>query len=462
MTLFIIKNKDLKERLDPSFYNPLYTDILNKQQWNKCKDIAISIQHPPEYKRNYSNKGLQLIRSQNVRPTGLNLKESPVYFSNDFLKNKKIIFPQKGDVLIVRSGVNAGDVCFIEKDIKTAIIGADNLLLKPNQNIIPKFIQVWFFTKFGRMLLNRYLTGATNKHISPYYLAKVPIPKITKDKQSICIDLLEKGLKLKNKKNIEVEKLLNSINVYLLKELGITLPKKDNSLENRIFTTKYSNISTRLDPFYYQNYFKKINNCLIEGKYKTTKLKDLIIFIESGNRPQGGVSSIKEGIFSIGGEHINSKGEVGNGNPKFIPNYFHKTHLKTETRLNDIFLVKDGATTGKVGILENKNYVNQNINEHVFLIRVNLNKTHPLFFTYYLHTNLCQNLILKEITGATVTGLTKPSIKTLKISLPPLNIQKEIASQIKKIRMKAKQLEKEGLNILENINKEIENIIYQD
>jgi restriction endonuclease S subunit len=49
--------------------------------------------------------------------------------------------------------------------------------------------------------------------------------------------------------------------------------------------------------------------------------------------------------------------------------------------------------------------------------------------------------IKREITGATVTGLTKDVVNDLKIPLPPLEKQNQIAEHIGQIRERAKQLQ---------------------
>ena len=48
------------------------------------------------------------------------------------------------------------------------------------------------------------------------------------------------------------------------------------------------------------------------------KLEDIIETLESGSRPKGGVKNIKEGIPSIGGEHLTSNGKTKVMSPLYI------------------------------------------------------------------------------------------------------------------------------------------------
>src|SRR5690606_38120767 len=100
--------------------------------------------------------------------------------------------------------------------------------------------------------------------------------------------------------------------------------------------------------------------------------------------------------------------------PKFIPMEYHRNNLLTETKLNDILIVKDGATTGKVGIINNPQYAGQNINEHVFLLRTN-NSVNSVYLVNYLNCSPAQIFLKKIITGATVTGITKDALKNLPV-----------------------------------------------
>ena len=72
----------------------------------------------------------------------------------------------------------------------------------------------------------------------------------------------------------KADKLLSSIDEYLLRELGINLPKKETDLKNRIsYTVKLSEIKgNRFDCEYHQIYYKKFENAIKNTKYKTVKL----------------------------------------------------------------------------------------------------------------------------------------------------------------------------------------------
>lgn len=206
----------------------------------------------------------------------------------------------------------------------------------------------------------------------------------------------------------------------------------------------------RIDSFYYQNHYKAFQNRL-SGFNNLKNLAELLQLIESGSRPKGGVGNIQSGILSFGGEHINNQCEVEISTPRYIPSEFHSLHNKTETQLNDILLVKDGATTGKIGIVSNPEHIGQNINEHLFLLRTKDN-INPIYLLTYLNSSFGKLQIQREITGATVTGITRDVVKRLKIILPAPNIQNHIASFMRSAYTLKKQKEQEADALLNSID----------
>jgi type I restriction enzyme S subunit len=71
--------------------------------------------------------------------------------------------------------------------------------------------------------------------------------------------------------------------------------------------------------------------------------------LESGSRETGGGNQLHEGIFSLGGEHINWDGTLNLENSKLVSEEYYNLMNQGKLKINDILLVKDGATIGKTG-----------------------------------------------------------------------------------------------------------------
>lgn len=183
------------------------------------------------------------------------------------------------------------------------------------------------------------------------------------------------------------------------------------------------------------------------------KLTHLIDVIESGSRPKGGAT--KEGIPSIGGEHINRIGGFLFRNLKYIPLDFYQQMKNGKIHKNDILVVKDGATTGKVSFVDDSfPYENAAINEHVFRLEVNKNMVLPKFIFYYLYSPMGQNDILKDFRGATVGGISKTFTDLVEVLVPEMRIQEKVVSILDKaIQLINKR--KEQIAFLDELNKSV-------
>ncbi len=156
-----------------------------------------------------------------------------------------------------------------------------------------------------------------------------------------------------------------------------------------------------------------------------TSLRNLIIEIASGGRPKGG--AIDQGIFSVGAEHLDGLGGFNLSNAKYIPLQYFNSIGNGRIKTNDVLLVKDGATTGKVSFVsENFPLKNAAINEHVFRIEFNSKIIYPKYGYYYLASEEGRRSIMSDFRGATVGGITKGIIDKIQVPLPPLSIQKSI------------------------------------
>lgn len=164
-----------------------------------------------------------------------------------------------------------------------------------------------------------------------------------------------------------------------------------------------------------------------------SSLKDVLMSLESGSRPKGGVRNIKEGIPSIGGEHLTYRGKFDFSSVKFVPKSFADKMTKGHIQSGDILIVKDGATTGKtVFVDETFPYKYAVVNEHVFICRpTSLIESRFLFF--YLFSEEGQQSILANFQGSAQGGINLSFAPNTQVVLAPLNEQRRIVEKLEKI-----------------------------
>ncbi|UCG03305.1 MAG: N-6 DNA methylase, partial [Candidatus Heimdallarchaeota archaeon] len=167
------------------------------------------------------------------------------------------------------------------------------------------------------------------------------------------------------------------------------------------------------------------NDNIQPDMWKFVKLGDLVE-LETGKRAKGG--ALREGtVVSIGGEHINESGYINWENIKFIPEDLYDKHLtQGKVQMNDILMVKDGATTGKVALVKELPFEKIAVNEHVFIVRSkNTDIIGNQFLFYLLFSSLCQNQIKKRFHGV-VGGINRSDFNTIQVPLPSISEQRDI------------------------------------
>ncbi|MEM3473711.1 MAG: restriction endonuclease subunit S [Nitrososphaeria archaeon] len=167
--------------------------------------------------------------------------------------------------------------------------------------------------------------------------------------------------------------------------------------------------------------------------WKWVKLSEVLVSIENGSRPKGGVSHIKEGIPSIGAEHLTAYGKFNFSNLRFISKEFYESIRNGKISKGDVLIVKDGATTGRVAFVgDDFPFCDAAINEHVFRLRGN-SLLYQEYLFYFLYSPLGQEQIKDEFHGSTQGGINQKFANEVIIPIPPLSEQKRIAKKLKVI-----------------------------
>ncbi|MGB9693394.1 MAG: restriction endonuclease subunit S [Fervidobacterium sp.] len=183
------------------------------------------------------------------------------------------------------------------------------------------------------------------------------------------------------------------------------------------------------------------------------KLSQILSSLESGGRPKGGASLDNKGIPSLGAEHLDSNGGFNFKSVKYIPEDYFNGLKNGIIEKENILIVKDGATTGKVSfVTEEFPFEKASVNEHVFLLKIDKAKAYPKFAFHYLKSPQGQRDILRDFRGATVGGISRGFVDFVKFELPPLPDQLHIANLLSKAENLIAQ-RKESIRLLDEFLK---------
>ena len=456
--IFLIKFSELERRIDCSYYLPIILEKIKKISLlphSKLGDNLISIQTGFNNTQN-NNLGNIFIRTQNIRQINLDLS-STTYTDDTIIRLSK-----KGDLLFTRIGVGVGDVAF--NNFGEFAISDNVILVRIKNNAFAKYCAIFLSTSIGSTFIEREKRDTARAIISYENIKKILIPIPSLEIQNQIVEIMDNAYNTKKQKEAEAQKLLNSIDDYLLGELGIELPQpEENTVTNRIFYRKLSDISgSRFDPYPYQKKFQYLENALETTSITVKKLKDIILFLDYGLMPtQDYAFSEEEGLPMIRVTNIKKDGSIDMSDTKYIKFDTPRLYQKL-VKTNDILMVQCGNTTGKCGYVT-KEYEGYTFGSFSFVIRVNSSIVNQVYLFNILSSFIVQEQLNKSLTITSVRPNTsKPDVLNFKIPLPPLEKQNEIAEHITKIREKAKQLQEEAKRELEEAKIEVEKMILGD
>ena len=304
-------------------------------------------------------------------------------------------------------------------------------------------------------IASRHSTGGTRPALDYPSLKNLPII------EGIDFAPINRAIVAQKEKEHEAQQLLESIDSYLLEELDIVLPESKTDLGSRFFIVNRSTLDKRWDPYYSQLYFRDAFKAVESGKYPVVNLNSISELTTSGITPKSGGEAYTEdrnnGVPFIRSGNISIDGELNYDDLLYLKPKIHETVMSSsKLKMNDLLIAIVGATIGQVGIYLSNGEAN--INQAIALIR--LKEGYNIQFVKELIKSSIGQLSLNRLKRPVArANINLEEIGTIKIVLPPLDKQNEIASHIFEVRQNVKALQEEGKAILEEAKRKVETMI---
>lgn len=147
-----------------------------ESETNSLEDMCELIVDCPHFTPKWTDKGLIVLRNQNIKDGILDLSNPSYTSEEDFQKRIKRAAPQFGDIVITREAP-MGEVCLIPKGLKCCL-GQRQVLLRPKKGVNGKYLFWALQSPFVRQqILWNEGTGSTVSNIRIPVLKNLKIPR---------------------------------------------------------------------------------------------------------------------------------------------------------------------------------------------------------------------------------------------------------------------------------------------
>ena len=453
--VFTVWSDEIERRIDPSFYIFQTQKFLDLTPINKFAKIQCGYAFKSsEYK---SEAGVPLVRIQNIKDGEIDLSDT-VYIDKKYLKTCKRFLLKDKDILIAMTGATIGKAgrinqknlpAFLNQRVGRFIVNSKKI----NLDYLFCILQFDFFIH----QINRLSLGGSQPNISPFSIEEVKIPLPPLSTQNKIVEIMRKAYQEKREKEMKANKLLESIDDYVLNQLGIKMPEIKREM---VFEVMSDEVKDRIDGEYYQKFYKNFIGEVQKCKFPKKRLEDITEFIMNGRTPakddyveneNEGISLIKAGTAS--GRLVDLE-KLGYVNKNFKG--------KQAAKKGDIFILSAAHQAEYVG--KNVSFLDEEPARDIFFVGelINVRANPEICLSEYLFSFLASSfafvLINREKRGQT-SHLYPDDLKDLIVPVPPLAVQNKIVEKINSCYSQAQKLKDEANNNLQKAKEKVEQII---
>ena len=457
--IFIVRKSEIEGRLEPDFYKPSIATLEQKIRSlssKRLRSYALSFAggatpSKRESEKYYSDSqtGVPFLRVQNLQTTGELLLDGCVYINEDthngLLKRSQV---SEGDLLVKITGVGRMAIASVAPKDFVGNTNQHMVVIKTGNSAVSKYLAHYLNLDIIEKIASRHSTGGTRPALDYPSLKNIPII------EGLDFSIIDNAIKAKKAKESEAKQLLDSIDGYLLKELGITIPEVKTDIGSRMFIIQRSELKGRYTPGLYKDAIS-LHSTIYDNislshlayvnpntrlPYKDEKMMIPFIPMESVNEIYAEINDNKNCIVA------DSKGFT-----RFQEGDLLWAKI-TPCMENGKSAIAKGLTNG---------YGCGSTEFHV--IRPKNSRLLVEYIHILLHMKFVRQTAKLYFGGsAGQQRVASDFLESFNVPLPSKTKQQDIVNYITNIRTRAKALQTEGKTILENAKRKVEQMIMGD
>ena len=453
--VFLVNFSELEGRLDPLFYTSQFVEITNAlKKTTSYKLLGQVVNFSNEFwnQKDYYKESFPYIEIGAINITDGTIREI-VYIPVEEAPSRAKVIVRTNDIIISTTRPGRGAIAKITEHENNYIVSTGFSVIRSVDGSVDRdyLFSILRLDILLKQMIQRS-TGGNYPAITQEELSKVVVPIPSKEIQDRIVSIIQVALSEKQQKEKQAKVLLNSIDDYLLGELGVELPKKESqTLQDRIFTVNFREVEGRLDPTVYKDGIK-----LISTKWDNIRLSK-VAFVNPNGAYKG--ENIETPISFVPMEVVDERfSEITTMGKTTI----EQSSGFTKFREGDLLWAKitPCMQNGKSAVAKNLTNGLGCGSTEFFVLRPKDERLAIEYLHVILHMKCVRETAMLYFGGSAGQQRVSSSfLENFNLPLPPKEKQVEIAQYVYKMRQQAKALQEEGKAILEKAKKEVEAMI---
>ena len=457
--LFLINRDELGDgdgclRIDPQYYKPEFIKNCYKVKNIPNKQLGKLIHFSKETS---SPRALFTKKFPYIEIGGIDIKTGEIKNISEMKiscapRRAKMVV-RENDILISTTAPSRGAICLIDKRFDGYIASTGFAIARKVKDEINRNY-LFYALRFDSTLkqFEQRSSGGSYPTITKDELQKALVPLPPQETQIRIVELMDRVYAFKKQNETKAKQLLNSIDGYVLEQLGIKFPKLK---EEKTFIISAEEIqNNRFDVYYHKPILKQVLNCIKIGKYPVSKFKEFIVHIHNGaslknNYVDDGIPLLR--ILNLKRNKINTNSII------MLPPSTKKELGNAFVKEGDILISRSGSI-GKVAVVPKEL---DGFAFGSFMIKIEVENINKNYLCFWLNNQLFQKIIKREQIGSIQRNITIPIIKNFIIPIPPKEIQNQIAQKVQNRLQRAKKFKHQAAQSLEKAKQEVEDILFK-
>lgn len=168
----------INKRFEASFHISEGKDIdkyiKEHYEWKSLGEVCSNISRPDIFKRYYVKNGITFLGGADIF---LATPDSEKRLSKTKTENISQLAIKEGTILLPRSGT-IGNVAWAHAGHAQKLASEDVIRHLPNDILRAGYVYAFLASKYGKLLIQRYIFGSVIQHVEPPHLKLIPVPII--------------------------------------------------------------------------------------------------------------------------------------------------------------------------------------------------------------------------------------------------------------------------------------------